>query len=428
MNTKQKRNLYICIATICIIIILLIIFTVYYVQQNYKESLYTYTNQVIAKIVEKYPDQEEEIIKEIFLNDTSSENVNIDSNNSNNPNKDNMDNFDNSQNTEDILSKYGFDAETIDIKNRNFEIITKLIFMFSIIFAIGILGIVLVYTIYIRKQNKKLKNLDNYCKEILKGNYLLDLKEEDESDFSKLKNDIYDMTVMLKEKNGLLEKNNKDIEKLIADISHQLKTPLTSLNLINDILYTDLPEEKKIEFLDSSQKELEKINWLIKTVLNIAKLDSKTLILTKNNDNAYNLCLEVKNNFKAMCEMNHANIEIISNKKETINCDKKWTIEAMNNIVKNAIEHGSKNITIKIEENTIYTKIIIRDNGEGIDKEDLGHIFDRFYKAKNSKESSLGIGLAFCKSIIRNQDGDIRVKSSKKEKDTWTEFTIKLYN
>lgn len=427
MNTKQKRNLFICIVTICITIILLIIFTIYYIQQNYKESLYNYTNQVIAKIVEKYPDQEEEIIKEIFLNDTSSENANIASNNSNKDNIDDMDNSDNSQNTEDILSKYGFDAETVDIENRNFEIIPKLIFIFSMIFVIGILGIILVYTIYIRKQNQKLKNLDNYCKEILKGNYLLDLKEEDESDFSKLKNDTYDMTIMLKEKNGLLEKNNKDIEKLIADISHQLKTPLTSLNLINDILYTDLPEEKKIEFLDSSQKELEKINWLIKTVLNIAKLDSKTLILAKNNENAYNLCLEVKNNFKAMCEIHHADIEIVSNKEETINCDKKWTIEAMNNIVKNAIEHGAKSITIKIEENTIYTKIIIRDNGEGIDKEDLGHIFDRFYKAKNSKESSLGIGLAFCKSIIRNQDGDIRVKSSKKEKDTWTEFTIKLY-
>ena len=427
MNTKQKRNLFIYIDTICIIIILLIIFTIYYIQQNYKESLYNYTNQVVAKIVEKYPDQEEEIIKEIFLNDTSSENVNIDSNNSNKDNMDNMDNSDNFQNTGDILSKYGFDAETIDIENRNFEIITKLIFVFSMIFAIGIVGIILVYTIYIRKQNQKLKNLDNYCKEILKGNYVLDLKEEDESDFSKLKNDIYDMTIMLKEKNGLLEKNNKDIEKLIADISHQLKTPLTSLNLINDILYTDLPEEKKIEFLDSSQKELEKINWLIKTVLNIAKLDSKTLILAKNNENAYNLCLEVKNNFKAMCEIHHANIEIVSNKEETINCDKKWTIEAMNNIVKNAIEHGAKTITIQLEENTMYTKVSIKDDGEGIDKEDLGHIFDRFYKAKNSKESSLGIGLAFCKSIIRNQNGDIRVKSSKKENDSWTEFVIKLY-
>ena len=323
--------------------------------------------------------------------------------------------------------KMEFNAGNIDIENAQFEIIYKLIILFSIFFILATLGVICIYTIYIRKQNQKLKDLDAYCKEILKGNYIIDLKEQDESDFSRLKNDIYDMTIMLKEKNSLLEKNNKDIEKLIADISHQLKTPLTSLNLINDILYTDLPEEKKKEFLDSSQKELEKINWLIKTVLNIAKLDSKTLILDKKNENAYHLCLEVKNNFKAMCEINDADIEIVSNKEETINCDKKWTIEAMNNIVKNAIEHGAKTITIKIEENTMYTKISIKDDGEGIDKEDLGHIFDRFYKAKNSKESSLGIGLAFCKSIIRNQDGDIRVKSSKKEKDSWTEFVIKLY-
>ncbi len=404
MNTKQKRKLSIYIGIILIVTILLIIFTIYYIQKNYRESLYLYTNQVISKIIEEYPEQEEKIIEEVFLNN-SIEDTNI----------------------EDILSKYGFNEENIDIVNDNFKSIDKLIFMFSLIFIIGILGIIGLYTIYIRKQNQKLKKLDDYCKEILKGNYLLDLKEQDESDFSKLKNDIYDMTIMLKEKNSLLEKNNKDIEKLIADISHQLKTPLTSLNLINDILYTDLPEEKKKEFLDSSQKELEKINWLIKTVLNIAKLDSKTLILDKKNENAYHLCLEVKNNFKAMCEINQVDIEIISNKNETINCDKKWTIEAMNNIVKNAIEHGAKTITIKLEENAMYTKITIRDNGEGIDKEDLGHIFDRFYKAKNSKENSLGIGLAFCKSIIRNQDGDIRVKSSKKEEDSWTEFMIKLY-
>ena len=404
MNTKQKRNLYIYIIMLLVAIILLTIFTIYYIQKNYKESLYDYTNQVIAKIVEEYPEQEEKMIQDIFLNSQESH-----------------------EKVEDILSKYGFNAGNIDIENAQFEIIYKLIILFSIFFILATLGVICIYTIYIRKQNQKLKDLDAYCKEILKGNYIIDLKEQDESDFSRLKNDIYDMTIMLKEKNSLLEKNNKDIEKLIADISHQLKTPLTSLNLINDILYTDLPEEKKKEFLDSSQKELEKINWLIKTVLNIAKLDSKTLILDKKNENAYHLCLEVKNNFKAMCEINQVDIEIISNKNETINCDKKWTIEAMNNIVKNAIEHGAKTITIKLEENAMYTKITIRDNGEGIDKEDLGHIFDRFYKAKNSKESSLGIGLAFCKSIIRNQDGDIRVKSSKKEEDSWTEFMIKLY-
>ena len=406
MNTKQKRKFGICITIIVTVIILLTIFTIYYIQKKYNESMYIYTNQVIAKIVEKYPEQEEEIIKDIFIEDNTNLNVN---------------------NVENILKKYGFNEDNIAVSNNNFEVISKLIIIFSILFVVGVLGIVLIYTIYLRKQNQKLKDLDMYCKEILKGNYLLDLKEQDESDCGRLKNDIYDMTIMLKEKNSLLEKNNKDIEKLIADISHQLKTPLTSLNLINDILYTDLPEEKKKEFLDNSQKELEKINWLIKTVLNIAKLDSKPLIIDKKDENAYNLCLEIKNNFKAMCETNQVNIEILSNKEEIVNCDRKWTIEAISNIVKNSIEHHAKTITIKIEENAMYTKMSIRDDGEGIAKKDLGHIFDRFYKAENSKESSLGIGLAFCKSIIRNQDGDIRVKSSKKEKDTWTEFIIKLY-
>ena len=214
MNTKQKRNLYIYIMILLIVIILLTAFTIYFIQKNYKESVYTYTNQVIAKMIEAYPEQEEEIIQDIFLNNQES-----------------------NERIEDILSKYGFSAENIDIQNTQFEIIDKLIILFSILFIIATLGVVCIYMIYIRKQNQKLKDLDSYCKEILKGNDIIDLKEQDESDFSKLKNDIYDMTIMLKEKNSLLEKNNQDIEKLIADISHQLKTPLTSLNLINDISY-----------------------------------------------------------------------------------------------------------------------------------------------------------------------------------------------
>ena len=404
MNTKQKRNLWIYVTILFIAIIIFSFITIWYIQKNYKEAMYSYTNQVIAKIVEQYPEKEEEIIQDIFLNSQE-----------------------NNRKIEDILSKYGFESENIDIENTHFEIINKLIILFSIFFIIITLGVIGIYSMYIRRQNQKLKALDNYCKEILKGKDILDLKEQDESDFSRLKNDIYDMTIMLKEKNRLLEKNNKDIEKLIADISHQLKTPLTSLNLINDMLYTDLPEEKKKEFLDSSQKELEKINWLIKTILNIAKLDSKTLVLNKRMEIAYDLCLEVKKNFNAMCEIHHANIEIVSNQEENVYCDRKWTIEAINNIVKNALEHHAKLITIKLEENTMYTKLTIKDNGEGIDKKDIGHIFDRFYKAKNSNETSLGIGLAFCKSIIKNQEGEIRVKSSKKECDTWTEFMIKLY-
>ncbi len=281
------------------------------------------------------------------------------------------------------------------------------------------------------------------------------------------------MTIMLKEKNSILEKNSKDIERLISDISHQLKTPLTALNLINDILYKDLDSKKKEEFLDNAQKELEKINWLVKNILNIAKLDSKTIklnkkkenayeILTeiKNNfkpmceaknaeikilsnkkenlldsktiklnkkkENAYEILTEIKNNFKPMCEAKNAEIKILSNKKENLVCDKKWTMEAISNIVKNALEHKGKAIEIKVEENNIYTKLKIKDNGEGISKKDITHIFERFYKSENSNDS-LGIGLAFCKSIIDNQNGEIRVRSCQEKENSGTEFEIKLY-
>ena len=172
MNTKQKRNLFISMIVLLMAIILLTIFTIYDIQKNYKESLYAYTNQVIAKIVEEYPEQEEEIVQNIFLN-----------------------NQEDDENIEDILSKYGFSNENIDIGNTQFQIIDKVILLFAIFFSIAILGIICIYALYIRKQNKKLKELDSYCKEILKGNYIIDLKEQDESDFSKLKNDIYDMTI-----------------------------------------------------------------------------------------------------------------------------------------------------------------------------------------------------------------------------------------
>ena len=135
MNTKQKRNLFIYITMLLIIIILLAIFAIYYIQKNYKESLYDYTNQVMAKIVEEYPEQEEEIVQNIFLN-----------------------NQENHENVEDILSKYGFSAENIDIENTQFEIIQKVIILFSIFFIIAILGVICIYAKYIRKQNQKLKN------------------------------------------------------------------------------------------------------------------------------------------------------------------------------------------------------------------------------------------------------------------------------
>lgn len=401
MNKKQKRNLCIIVLILLFLIVITNINMLNIIQNTYKEQIYDYANQVINVVIEKNPELEEEIIKEVFLKESTS--------------------------NQDILNKYGFEPKNIDSINPKLNNLKTSIIIFTVVIMLEIIGIILIFIIYNIKQNKKIKELDRYCKELLKGNYLLDLKEQDESNFSILKNDIYDMTIMLKKKNSILEKNSKDIERLISDISHQLKTPLTALNLINDILYKDLDSKKKEEFLDNAQKELEKINWLVKNILNIAKLDSKTIKLKKKKENGYEILKEIKNNFKPMCEANNAEIKIISNKKEIMVCDKKWTMEAISNIVKNALEHEGKNIEIKVEENNIYTKLKIKDNGEGINKKDITHIFERFYKSENSSTDSLGIGLAFCKSIIDNQNGEIKVKSWQEKYSTGTEFEIKLY-
>ncbi|MEG1990084.1 MAG: HAMP domain-containing sensor histidine kinase, partial [Clostridia bacterium] len=327
--------------------------------------------------------------------------------------------------TTNILEKYGIDEYNSDfyVNNTNFKIkvYTSVFISFFIIFVI------LIYVIlkYIKSQDKKIKDINKYTDDVLNGIYNLDIRDNDEGKLSILKNKIYDMTVMLKEKNIFLDENKKQMEKLIADISHQLKTPLTSLNLINELLYSDIPNDKKNEFLKDMNKELSKIQWQIKTLLNIAKLDSKTLLLKKDKVNLYNMCKKCMENFSIMCEVMCVNINIDCSNDICVSCDELWTMEAINNLIKNAIEHSSKNIIISGEKTNLYTKISICDDGEGIDKNDISHIFDRFYKSKNSKNGSLGLGLAFTKSIVINQGGDIKVKSIQNKGTT---FNIKLYD
>lgn len=402
MQKSQKIKIILLIVII-VLMLISILFLIFCIQNQYRNDIYNYSNKILTIISEKYPEKEEQIIKDIFSNKNKK--------------------------SENILEKYGIDKTNLeDLPNLGESNKYYLIGILAVV-IFGITGIISVFIYYQNKQNKEIKNLDKYCKDIIKGNGLLELKNQEEGLDGILKNDIYDMTMMLKEKNKTLQENNLKTEKLIADISHQLKTPLTSLNLINDLLYTNLPEEKKRKFLDTSAKELEKINWLIKTLLNIAKLDSRTIKLMCKNHNAKEMLESVKKNFNTMCEIHNAKIFLTVNDKDKIYCDEKWTAEAISNILKNAIEHNGKNIEIRVEENQLYTQFIIQDDGEGISKNDIGHIFERFYKAENSKSESLGLGLAFCRSIIENQQGEIKVESNKQknQENNWTRFKIKLY-
>lgn len=294
----------------------------------------------------------------------------------------------------EILERYG-------VENEQFVYIPLIVGVAAVMGAVSI-ALVGLSLNYVKSQNQKIVEIEQYCEDILHENYALDLRENEEGQFSILRNKVYDITVMLNEKNRYLEQNKKDAEKLIADISHQLKTPITSLNMINELLYMDLPEEKKLEFLDTMQKDLMRIEWFVKTILNLTKLDSKTLVLKREEVVVSELSEEIVNHFQLFCEVNESEICVSGAEGITMLCDRKWTKEAINNLVKNAIEHGAKHVCMEWENNYLYTKLEIADDGEGIEKEELPHIFERFYKTKNSKADSVGLGLAFCKSIIDN--------------------------
>lgn len=392
MNSKFYKKIIFLI----IIIIFVSCLLIYNLNNEYNKMRFEFINQVISNVNEKYPDSESDIINGIFNEGIKS----------------------------DISSKYGINEYNNDFYIDNISFTQRIIFL--VVLFVSIITIVFIFFMvtYMIKQNKKIKQINKYAENILNSNYSLDIRDNEEGQLSILKNKIYDMTIVLREKNIFLDENKKQIEKLIADISHQLKTPLTSLNLINELLYSDIPHDKKMQFLKDMSKELYKIEWQVKTLLNIAKLDSKTLILKKDNVNIYDMCNKCKESFNVLCEIKNVNIDINADKNIFVICDEAWTMEAINNIIKNAIEHESKNISIKIDNTRLYAQITIKDDGEGIDRSDIHYIFDRFHKSKNSKSGSLGLGLAFTKSILINQNGDIKVDS---KKDSYTQFIIKLY-
>lgn len=239
-----------------------------------------------------------------------------------------------------------------------------------------------------------------------------------------LKTELLKMTNILKEKVELLNKEKIFLNDIISDISHQLKTPMTSLIILNDLMYDDLPKETRVEFLDKIKSQLSRMEWLIKSMLKLSKVEAKVIDFENKKINIKELINKSVSPSLIPMELKNIDLSINGDEKASYIGDINWSSEALVNIIKNCVEHTNENgsLTINYEENPLYSEIIIKDSGEGIDKKDLPHIFKRFYKGKNSSKSdSVGIGLAMAKSIIESQNGDIYAKS---EKNKGTEFHI----
>ena len=324
------------------------------------------------------------------------------------------------------LEKYGITSDDIFMLENTRVIYT--VFIISNVLLILFLGIILIYLLlnYIKNRKIKVNEITNYIKEINKRNYALKLEENNEDELSILQNELYKITVLLKEQsdNAISDKNN--IKDSMSDISHQLKTPLTSIMIgIDNVLDNPKMDIKtREEFLNDIKKQIENINFLISSILKLSRFDANVIKFVKQEINVKKLLNEILKNLENISSKK--DIKIIVNGEDNIffTGDYKWELEALTNIIKNGIEHLDSNGIIKISYRklSIYTEITIEDNGNGINKKDLKNIFVRFYKGKNSSNDSIGIGLSLAKEIIENDNGYITVSS---EINKGTKFTIK---
>lgn len=274
---------------------------------------------------------------------------------------------------------------------------------------------------------REIEKLSGYLRQISGGNYSLDVRDNHEGELSILKNDIYKVTIMLSEQGSLLQKDKLQLTNAISDISHQLKTPLTSMMMMADLLGdAKLPAAKRMEFTRNIRIQLERIEWLVSSLLKLSKIDAGTVLFRKDKIAVNKLIQKALDPVLIPMDIKEQTVSINGEDNVSFFGDFNWTVEAVLNILKNCVEHTPEGgaITISFSENPLFTEIVIADNGKGIPKEDLPYIFKRFYKGKNASEESVGIGLAMAHSIMTSQNAVILVKSKPEE---GTRFRIKFY-
>ena len=393
---KNKRKYILLIITTLIFIIISIIMNIHQ-YHTYTVNFNNKINSIIAKIEKEYPDIKESEIIEIL----------------------------NSKESSNILPKYGIDIKEDSIVLENDKASKRIIIFNTLLVVLIICIIISIFIIYDKRKNKTLKDITKYIEKINNRNYTLEMDSNSEDELSILKNEIYKTTIMLKEAadNSNLDKIN--LKKSLEDISHQLKTPLTSILIMLDNIIDDPDMDKNIrnDFIRDIKRNIININFLVQSILKLSKFDSNTITFNKQETNISYIVNESIKNVSALCDLKDIKVIVKDSIDSTIICDSKWQIEAITNILKNSIEHSNKDVIINYSSNSVYSMIEIIDNGEGISKKDINHIFERFYKGENSSKDSIGIGLALSKMIIDEDSGSVSVESSSKG----TKFIIKYF-
>lgn len=402
MKNKIRLKKYI-ISTFIVSICLFVLFLALniYEYKTYTNNFNNKIGAIINVIKDKYPEITDKEIAEII----------------------NSDEFE----TNDFFTKYGIDInnKSILIKNdKDYHIFLVINMSFL---TITIIILLILYIRYNHKKENDIKEIIKCIEQINKKNYELQIDSISEDELSILKNEIYKTTIMLKESAENSNKDKLNLKKSLEDISHQLKTPLTSILVMLDNIIEDPDMDINVrnDFVRDIKRNVVNINFLVQALLKLSKFDANTVHFIKKEYNLGSIVDESIKNVSTLCDLRNINIELNIKNDSKIMCDSKWQIEAITNILKNSIDHSKDNqkVIINVEDNNVYSTVEIKDFGDGISKKDISHIFERFYKGENATSDSIGIGLALAKTIIEEDNGNISVESNK----NGTKFTIKYF-
>ncbi|MCX4302676.1 MAG: HAMP domain-containing sensor histidine kinase [Clostridia bacterium] len=373
----------------------------YFEYMKYTQNFNMKINGICIKVLEKYPQIDKNELMEILNSKNNSSNV---------------------------LKEYGINLQKDNVlleNEKEFRNFQKINIIYIVIVC---LCLMLIFIIYNSNKDRKLRKITEYIEEINRKNYKLDIDSNSEDELSILQNEIYKTTILLKEQaeNSLSDKIS--LKNSISDISHQLKTPLTSITILLDNIIgnSDMDVNTRHEFISDIRREIVNINFLVQALLKLSKFDANAVEFIEKEVKLSKIIDSAIKNVMPLCDLQKVEINIEVNESDTLLCDEKWQVEAISNILKNSVEYSNSGgtILVRAQKYKLYTQIDIKDNGKGIEKEEIPHIFERFYKGKNSSKNSIGIGLALSKTIIEKNNGNISVESKVGE---GTRFVIKYF-
>ena len=313
----------------------------------------------------------------------------------------------------DVLSVLGYDISDFSDSSVIYDI------MFATTgFLAGIVLFAITFAFRNKTEAKRIEELSDYLEQVNMGKAVV-LSVSGEDLFSKLEDEIYKTVTFLYQTKDAAVQAKNDFAENLSNIAHQIKTPITAISLSLQTL-SEMPMKKEYEKdrMEQIKKQLNRLIHLEESLLVLSRLDAGTLMFQKEDVDVFTLLVLAADNLQELFADSGTFIDIPESGEMAVTADLNWTMEAVINVMKNCMEHNAGGtVHCSYGQNPLYTEILIWDEGDGFAKEDIPHLFKRFYRGKNAdaggniRGSGIGIGLALSKEIIEHQNGTIRAKN-----------------